>query len=69
MRVGVFLCWWVLLFKCVVKLRENKPVLRKPFPKLFYLRGGGFAQNATEEKLLKLWYLYLWAGLFKAGLS
>ena len=69
MRVGVFLCWRVLLFKCVVKLRENKPVLRKPFPKLFYLRGGGFAQNATEEKLLKLWYLYLWAGLFKAGLS
>ena len=54
---------------CVVKLRENKPVLRKPFPKLFYLRGGGFAQNATEEKLLKLWYLYLWAGLFKAWLS
>ena len=64
-----FLWRWVLLFMWVVKLRENKPVLRKPFPKLFYLRGGGFAQNATEEKLLKLWYLYLWAGLFKAGLS
>jgi len=58
-----------LLFMCVVRLREHKPVLREPFPKLLYLSGGGSAQNATEEKLLKVWYLYLWAGLFKAGLS
>ena len=54
---------------CVFRLREHKPVLREPFPKLFYLRGGGSARNVTEEKLLKLWYLYLLAGLFKAGLS
>ena len=69
MGVGVFLCWGVLLFMCVFRLREHKPVLREFFPKLLYLRGGGSARNVTEEKLLKLWYLYLWAGLFKAGLS